>query len=66
MFENEVVVSEKDKSEMMVYLQRTKDILDKYPNFSCNKNTVTVMMRAKNALLEARQWVGYLYTKDDK
>ena len=66
MFKNEVVVSEKDKSEMMIYIQRTKDILNKYPHFSCDANTVTVMMRAKNALLEVRRWIGCLYTDDDK
>lgn len=65
MFKSEVIVSEKDKGEMMVYLQRTKDILDKYPYFTCNEHVVTTMSRAKSALLEARKWIGYLYTEND-
>lgn len=65
MFKNEVIVSEKDKSDMMVYLQRTKDILDKYPYFSCSANTVTIMQRAKCSLLETRKWIGYLYTEKE-
>lgn len=65
MFKNEVIVSEKDKGEMMVYLQRTKDILDKYPYSTYKDHTVTTMARAKSALLEARKWIGYLYTEND-
>lgn len=65
MFKSEVIVSEKDKIEMMVCLQRAKDILDKYPYWSCHENVVTTMTRAKLALLEVRKCIGCLYTEND-
>ena len=64
MFKNEVTVSLDDKREMMAHIEQVKSILDKYPWFSCDANTVSVMQRAKGAVADAAQWIGCLYAHD--
>ena len=67
MFENEVIVSTEDKERLVALMKEANAILEKYPYFSKpDCHTVTCVSRAKNAVKEARDWCGMLYTEPNK
>lgn len=63
MFENDVIVSRKDKEDALYHIRKVNKILEKYPYASCSGcYTVTTISRAKSFSGEAEKWIGYLDT----
>jgi hypothetical protein len=66
MFKNEVIISEIDKEQALYHIKKVNEILNKYPYENGHAYTVTNMIRAKHASLEAEKWIEYLYTEDKR
>lgn len=64
MFFNEVFIEQEDKDRLVEILKEANSILDRYPYESCQASTVTMMSRAKSALVEAYSWCERLYVED--
>lgn len=65
MFNNEVIISEADKEQLLYHIKIVNEILDKYPYFKYNATT-TNMSRAKTASKNAEAWIKNLYTSEVK
>lgn len=63
MFDNEVIISKKDKDILCSLLEQVNEILDKYPYSTKTCTTITAMSRAKTSAKEAQECVELLYTE---
>ena len=66
MFENEVMISETDKEQVLYHIKKVNEILDKYPHVNGFAYPITNMCRAKRASLEAEKCIEYLYTENKR
>ena len=64
MFENEVIISETDKEQVLCCIKQVNEILDKYPHVNGFVYPITNMSRAKRAAIEAEKWIECLYTSN--
>lgn len=63
LFENETMVDLDDKERLIELLSEASKILDRYEYQSRSSfHTVTTITRAKNAVKEAYDWCGWLYS----
>lgn len=63
LFENETMVDLDDKERLIELLSEANTILDRYERQSkSGVHTVTTITRAKNAVKEAYDWCGWLYS----